>query len=74
MKKLTRVGNSLGLVIDRAVLDLVGIDRDTPLELRTYGRVIMIQPASGASLERVRARAATVIKAHRATLKKLASG
>ena len=74
LKKLTPVGNSLGLVIDKSVLELVGIDRDTTLELRTDGRAIIIEPAPrSASLGRVRASTAKVIKGHRTTLKKLAS-
>ncbi len=72
VKKLVPVGNSLGLVIDRSVLDLLGIDRDTALELTTDGRAIIVQPARQAYLERVRASARTVVQAHGKTLKKLA--
>ena len=32
IKKLTKHGNSLALVVDRAVLDLLKIDADTPLD------------------------------------------
>ena len=31
IKKLTRHGNSLALVMERGVLDLLNIDADTPL-------------------------------------------
>lgn len=72
VKKLTAVGNSLGLVIDRSVLDLLGIDRDTDLELTTDGRAIIIRPTDHAYLERVRTSARKVMKAQRGTLKKLA--
>ncbi len=72
LKMLTVVGNSLGLVIDRSVLDLLGIDRETDLELTTDGRAIIIRPADGAYLARVRASARKVVKTQRATLKKLA--
>ena len=44
IKKLTRHGNSLALVIDRSVLDLLQIDRDTPLEVSTDGQVLVISP------------------------------
>ncbi len=74
VKKLTPVGNSLGLVLDRAVLDLVGIDRETTLEISTNGRAIIIQPVRGSELARVRASTGKVMKAHRGTLKKLADG
>jgi antitoxin component of MazEF toxin-antitoxin module len=43
-KKLTRTGNSLALVLDKPLLDQVGIDADTPLEVSTDGRVIVISP------------------------------
>lgn len=43
-KKLVRHGNSLALVIDKAILDLLRIDHDTPLELITDGDVIIIKP------------------------------
>ena len=43
-KKLTRHGNSLALVIDRPVLDLLNIDAETPLEIVTDGRVLVISP------------------------------
>lgn len=43
-KKLTRHGNSLALVIDRPVLDLLNIDAETLLEIVTDGRVLVISP------------------------------
>jgi len=44
IKKMTKHGNSLALVIDRPVLELLKIDADTPLELSTDGRMLMISP------------------------------
>ena len=44
VKKLTKHGNSLALIIDRAVLDLLKIDADTPLEISTDGQVLVISP------------------------------
>jgi antitoxin component of MazEF toxin-antitoxin module len=43
-KKLTRTGNSLALVLDRPLLDRLGIDEDTTLELSTDGGVIVVSP------------------------------
>lgn len=43
-KKLTRHGNSLALVIDRGVLDLLKINDDTPLDVSTDGDVLIITP------------------------------
>lgn len=43
-KKLTKHGNSLALVIDRPVLDLLKIDADTALEITTDGQVLVVTP------------------------------
>ncbi len=44
IKNLTKHGNSLALVIDRAILDLLKIDADTPLDISTDGQVLIISP------------------------------
>ncbi len=44
VKKLTKTGNSLALVLDKPILDRVKIDADTPLEVSTDGEVIVISP------------------------------
>lgn len=44
IKTLTKHGNSLALIIDRAVLDLLKIDADTPLDISTDGQVLVITP------------------------------
>ncbi|HET7752862.1 MAG TPA: AbrB/MazE/SpoVT family DNA-binding domain-containing protein [Anaeromyxobacteraceae bacterium] len=48
IKKLTRTGNSLALVIERDMLTATGIDASTPLEVSTDGEVIVISPVRGA--------------------------
>jgi antitoxin component of MazEF toxin-antitoxin module len=55
-KKLTRTGNSLALVLDKKLLDRVGIDADTTLDVSTNGQVIVVSPVRG------RRRSATVKK------------
>ena len=44
VKRMTRHGNSMALVIDRPVLDLLNIDADTPLDITTDGDVLIITP------------------------------
>jgi len=44
IKKLTKTGNSLALVLDKSLLDQVGIDAATPLEVSTDGHVIVVSP------------------------------
>ena len=43
-KKLSKHGNSLALVIDRSILELLGIDSQTPLDISTDGRALVIVP------------------------------
>ena len=57
IKRLTRHGNSLALVIDRAILELLKVDPDTPLELTTdgvHGFMIFGKPADAASTASLR--------------------
>ncbi len=44
LKKLTRHGNSLALVIDKGILELLNIDDQTPLEISTDGTLLLISP------------------------------
>jgi len=44
IKKLNRHGNSLALVIDRPILKLLKIDKETPLEISTDGQILIISP------------------------------
>jgi antitoxin component of MazEF toxin-antitoxin module len=45
IKKLTKHGNSYALIIDKPVLDLLKIDPETPLEITTDGRTLVVSPA-----------------------------
>jgi len=45
VKKLTKHGNSLALVIDRPILDLLNIDPETPLDVSTDGKRLIMTPA-----------------------------
>ncbi len=44
IKKLTKTGNSVALVLDRPLLEATGIEADTPVEVSTDGDVIVITP------------------------------
>jgi len=44
IKRLTKHGNSMALVIDRSVLDLLNISTDTLLEVSTDGQALVITP------------------------------
>lgn len=72
IKKLSAVGNSLGLIIERPILELLDIDKDTLLEIRTDGEALIIRPAKPSKKERVRESTKRMMAAHDETLRKLA--
>lgn len=44
-KKLMKLGNSYGIVIEKPILELLGINADTPLEISTpNGKILVITP------------------------------
>jgi len=48
VKRLTKHGNSLALVIDRGVLELLDIDAKTLLSITTDGNCLVIAPVRNA--------------------------
>jgi antitoxin component of MazEF toxin-antitoxin module len=44
VKKLTRTGNSVALVLDKELLEATGLDAGSTVEVSTDGRVIIISP------------------------------
>jgi len=44
VKRLQKIGNSSGLVIDRAILSLLKMDKDEEVEISIHGSGIMITP------------------------------
>lgn len=70
IKTLTRHGNSLALVIDKPILELLGADADTPFRISTDGEVLILCPIKQpdhresfeASLEKVNSRYSRVLK------------
>lgn len=43
-KMLSKHGNSLAVVIEKPILELLGIQADTPLNLSTDGRSLILTP------------------------------
>jgi len=73
-KKLTKHGNSFSLIIDKVILELIGMDSDTLLEITSPdGRSLLLTPIEDhdhtkkfeKSLDKIN-------KKHAKTLKKLA--
>jgi antitoxin MazE len=69
-KKLSAVGNSFGLVIDKPILELLNIDRETELEITTDGERLIIEPVK-AGKKSLRASAEKIMNKHDATFRKL---
>lgn len=71
-KKLSAIGNSLGVVIEKPILELLNINRDTELELTTDGQRLIIEPVAKGRRKRIVDAAARVMSDHDSTLRKLA--
>ncbi len=71
-KKLTAIGNSLGLLIERPILELLKIDRDTELEVTTDGEGLIIRPVRDERASRIREAAQCAMDTHQETFRKLA--
>lgn len=44
IKKLSKHGNSLAILIDKPILDLLGMDEHTHINIKTDGTNIIIEP------------------------------
>ena len=71
-KTLTRHGNSLALVIDKPILELLRIQAETPLELSTDGNVLTIMPIRPTREEKIREAVNEVNREYGSALKNLA--
>ena len=73
VKKLVAHGNSAALIIDKPILELLDINMDTPLEIKTDGVSLIISPAEKTGKARKVLNALEKVnRKHQATLKKLA--
>lgn len=52
IKKLTRTGNSVALVLDKRLLEQLGLDENAEVEVSTNGQVLIITPRRDAARER----------------------
>lgn len=51
-KKLTRTGNSVALVLDKGLLEQLGLEENAEVELSTNGEVLVVTPIRDAVRER----------------------
>ena len=52
VKTLTRHGNSMAIVLDKPILELLNIDDQTPLKISTDGESLVISPVVDAREEK----------------------
>ena len=72
-KNLITVGNSLGIIIEKPILDLLGISRETQLEMITDGNRLILQPVKEEDkTAKIKAATRRVMKNHDKTLRELA--
>jgi antitoxin component of MazEF toxin-antitoxin module len=73
IKTLTKHGNSLALILDKPVLELLNIDPETPISVTTDGKSLILSPVQDVErsekLTKIRAK---VNKKYEAAFKKLA--
>lgn len=72
-KNLTVIGNSLGIIIEKPILDLLGISKETQLEIITDGQRLIIEPVKTEDrAEKIKDATRRVMKNHDKTLRELA--
>jgi len=73
IKTLQKHGNSHALVIDKALMDALGIDENTPLQLTVSGATLVVNPVDvGLGEEDIRAAVAALRPRYARILKRLA--
>lgn len=76
-KKLIKHGNSLALIIDKPLLEILGIDAKTPLELLVMGDTLIIKAQANTKTEKerkaqIKKAAQQIMKEYAPVFKKLA--
>ena len=73
IKKMVSHGNSAALIIDKPILDILKINMDTPLEVATDGKNLIISPVYDSKREaRFRAALKKVNRRHGKSFRRLA--
>ncbi len=72
-KNLTVIGNSLGIIIEKPILDLLGINRETQIEMITDGQRLILEPIRETDrTDKIKKATHRVMKNHDKTLRELA--
>jgi antitoxin component of MazEF toxin-antitoxin module len=71
VKKLIRVGDSTGVVLDREILRQAGVEPDAAVEISVEDNAIVIRPSRYASDDDTRAAGRNVVRNRRRLLERL---
>jgi len=71
-KKLVTVGSSMGLIIDKPILELLKITPETEIEVETDGENLILRPVRFVSTDEGLAAYERIAARHRRSLEKLA--
>jgi len=71
-KRLVAIGSSLGIIIDKPILELLKITPETEIEVETDGKSLVLKPIRAASKQQVSESLERVIQRHGKSLRKLA--
>jgi len=71
-KRLTKIGSSLGVIIDKPILDLLKITPETELDLETNGEDLVLRPVRRLSEEEAVRIHEEIAERHAASFAKLA--
>ena len=71
-KHLTSIGNSMGLVIEKPILELLAITQETELDMTTDGKRLIIEPVRPSRKRRLADAAKRALDAHERTFRRLA--
>lgn len=73
IKRLQKHGNSVALIIEKPMLEALGITEETPLQLTVSGNALVVTPANvGVGSERLKGIVKDIRKKYGPMLKRLA--
>ena len=72
IKTLTKHGNSLALILDKPILELLNINADTPISISTDGKSLTLSPVFDKRDDKLAKIRAKLNKKYETTFRKLA--
>ena len=73
IKKMVQHGNSAAIIIDKPIMELLDFSMETPLEISTDGKSLIISPITDAKrIQKLQTSLLKINRKHKKTLEKLA--